>query len=50
MVTISDCESARWIKAVQPVITDYKKDLIPKGYAENEVDGRLKFVKERINY
>jgi TRAP-type transport system periplasmic protein len=50
MVTISDKESDRWIKAVQPVIADYKNDLISKGYSESEVESWLKFVKERINY
>jgi TRAP-type transport system periplasmic protein len=50
MVSISNEESAKWIKAVQPVIVDYKKDLVAKGYKENEVDGWLKFVNERINY
>jgi TRAP-type C4-dicarboxylate transport system substrate-binding protein len=50
MVTISNEESAKWVNAVQPVIADYKKDLIAKGYTENEVDTWLKFVNERINY
>jgi TRAP-type transport system periplasmic protein len=50
MVTISDKEVARWIKAVKPVIADYKKDLTSKGYTESEVESWLKFVSERINY
>lgn len=47
---LSDAESARWVKAVQPVIADYKKDMISKGFKPAEVDGWLKFVKERTDY
>ncbi len=50
MVPISNEESNRWIKAVQPVIADFKKDLVGKGYSEKEVDGWLKFVRSRIEY
>ena len=50
IVPISDAESARWIKAAQPVIDDYKKDLISKGYKAKEIDGWVSFVKERIEY
>ena len=50
MIPISDAESAKWIKAVQPVISDYKKDLISKGHKAAEVDSWLSFIKERIEY
>jgi TRAP-type transport system periplasmic protein len=50
MVSISNEESAKWVKAVQPVIADFKKDLIGKGYSESEVNSWLKFVGERIEY
>lgn len=50
IVAISDAESARWVKAAQPVIDDYKKDLISKGYKAEEIDSWLSFVKERIEY
>ena len=50
IVPISDAESARWVKATQPVIDDYKKDLISKGYKAEEIDSWLSFVKERIEY
>ena len=50
IIPISDAESARWIKAAQPVIDDYKKDLISKGYKAKEIDGWLSFVRERIEY
>ncbi|OPY66272.1 MAG: 2,3-diketo-L-gulonate-binding periplasmic protein YiaO precursor [Syntrophorhabdus sp. PtaU1.Bin002] len=50
MIPISDAESAKWIKAVQPVIAQYKKDMTSKGYKAAEVDGWLNFIKERIEY
>jgi TRAP-type C4-dicarboxylate transport system substrate-binding protein len=50
IIPISDAEAARWIKAAEPVIDDYKKDLLSKGYKANEIDSWLSFVKERIEY
>jgi TRAP-type C4-dicarboxylate transport system substrate-binding protein len=50
MIPLSDAEAAKWIKAVQPVIADYKKNMVSKGYKEAEVDGWLKYIKERIGY
>jgi TRAP-type transport system periplasmic protein len=50
IVPISDTESARWIKAAEPVIEDYKKDLISKGHKAGDIDGWLSFVRERIEY
>ncbi len=50
IVTITDAENARWVKAAQPVVEDYKKDLISKGYKAGEVDTWIKFVQERIEY
>jgi TRAP-type C4-dicarboxylate transport system substrate-binding protein len=50
IIQISDAEAARWVQASQPVIAEYKKDLIGKGFPEKEVDSWLAFVKERIDY
>ena len=50
LVPLPDAEAARWVKAAQPVISEYKKDLIAKGYPEKEVDSWLAFVKDRIDY
>jgi TRAP-type C4-dicarboxylate transport system substrate-binding protein len=47
---LSDAESARWVKATQPVVDDYKKDLISKGYKAAEIDSWISYVKERIEY
>jgi TRAP-type C4-dicarboxylate transport system substrate-binding protein len=47
---LSDAEAAKWVKAAQPVIADFKKDLMSKGYSEKEIDSWLAFVQERITY
>lgn len=50
VVPLSDAESARWVKAADPVIGDFKKDMVSKGYKIHEVDGWISFIKERIEY
>jgi TRAP-type transport system periplasmic protein len=50
IISISDAESAKWSKASQPVIAEFKKDLVAKGYSEKEIDSWFAFVKERIDY
>jgi TRAP-type transport system periplasmic protein len=50
ILPLSDAESAKWIKAVEPVIADYKKDLISKGYKAADIDAWIAFSKERIEY
>ncbi len=50
ITSLSDAESARWVKAAQPVVDDYKKDLVSKGYKAGDVDTWIKFVQERIEY
>ncbi len=50
LTPLSDAETERWVKAVQPVIADYKKDLVSKGYKEAEVDTMINFIKERTEY
>ncbi len=47
---LSDAESARWVKAAQPVIADFKKDMVSKGYKLSEVDTWIGFIKERMEY
>jgi len=49
-ISLSDAESARWVKAVQPVIAEFKKDMTSKGFKPAEVDGWLKYINERIDY
>ena len=50
IVQIPDTEMARWSKAVAPVIADYKKDMVSKGFKAAEVDSWISFIKERIEY
>jgi TRAP-type C4-dicarboxylate transport system substrate-binding protein len=50
MISLPDAEASRWIKAVEPVIADYKKSMAAKGFKEADVDGWIKFIKERIDY
>ena len=50
MIELSDAEAAKWIKAVQPIFTAYKKTMVSKGFKEADVDGWLSYIKERIAY
>lgn len=50
VLSLSDAEAGKWVKAEEPVIDAYKKDMASKGYKEADVDGWLKYIKERIPY
>ncbi len=50
IIPVSDAEQAKWAKAAEPVIDDFKKDLTAKGYKAAEIDSWLAFIKERIEY
>ena len=50
MINIPDAEAARWVKAAEPVIVDYRKDLVSKGYKPAEIDSWVNFIRERIEY
>ena len=50
VITLSPAETTKWVKAVQPLIADFKKDLMSKGYKEQEVDAWFSFIKERTEY
>jgi TRAP-type C4-dicarboxylate transport system substrate-binding protein len=50
VVPLTESEAQRWVKAVEPVIDDYKKDMVSKGYKAEEVDGWVSFLRERIVY
>jgi TRAP-type transport system periplasmic protein len=49
-IPLSDAEAVKWVNAAQPVVTDFKKEFVSKGYTEKEVDSWITFVKERIEY
>jgi TRAP-type C4-dicarboxylate transport system substrate-binding protein len=48
--SLSDAEAARWVKAVEPVIDAYKKDMVAKGYKAAEIDSWISYIKERVDY
>jgi len=50
ILPLSDAEAARWIKAVEPVMTAYKKDMVSKGHKGTDVDSWVSYIKERIEY
>jgi TRAP-type C4-dicarboxylate transport system substrate-binding protein len=50
IIPLSDAESAKWIKTVQPVVEEHKKELASKGYSAKEVDEYVSFIRERIDY
>jgi TRAP-type C4-dicarboxylate transport system substrate-binding protein len=43
-------EAARWEAAVEPVINNYMKTMVGKGFSEAEVKGWVKFLRDRIEY
>jgi TRAP-type C4-dicarboxylate transport system substrate-binding protein len=50
VIDIPDAEIQRWLKAVEPVIAEYKKDMIGKGFKEAEIESWFKFMRARIAY
>jgi TRAP-type C4-dicarboxylate transport system substrate-binding protein len=50
IIPLADAEVAKWKKAVEPVVVDYKKNMVSKGYKETDVDGWLKYIGDRIEY
>ena len=50
IVQLTDAEAERWVKAVQPVLANYKSSMVKKGFSEKEIDGYMSFIKERIEY
>ena len=50
VITLSDAEAAKWVKAVQPVIGAYRKHMTEEGFKATDVDNWIAFIKERIAY
>jgi len=50
IIPLSAAESARWVKIVQPVVEEQKKELVSKGYSAEDVDQYIGFIRERIEY
>lgn len=49
-IELSPEEAAKWMEAVEPVIDNYVKEMVGKGYSETEVRGWIEFIKERTEY
>jgi TRAP-type C4-dicarboxylate transport system substrate-binding protein len=47
---LTDAEAAKWVKAVEPVIAAYKKDMVSKGHKAGDVDSWISYIKERIDF
>jgi len=50
VIQLPEGEARRWEKAVEPVIANYKKDLISKGFKAGDVDGWIAYIRERIAF
>ena len=50
IIELSPQEVARWKNATAPVIDDYVKKMVGKGYSETEVTGWIKYLRDRIDY
>ncbi|HUL20895.1 MAG TPA: TRAP transporter substrate-binding protein [Thermodesulfobacteriota bacterium] len=50
VIPLADAEVAKWKKAVEPVVADYKKSMVSKGFKESDVDSWLKYIGDRIEY
>ncbi|MBW1736612.1 MAG: TRAP transporter substrate-binding protein [Deltaproteobacteria bacterium] len=49
-IEIPDEEAAKWKKATEPVIDNYVKKMVGKGFSEDEVKGWVAFLRERVAY
>ena len=49
-IDLSPAEVTKFKAAVEPVIGDYTKAMVAKGYSEAEVKGWIKFLRERSDY
>jgi TRAP-type C4-dicarboxylate transport system substrate-binding protein len=49
-IDLPPSEMARWKAAMEPVINNYVKTMVGKGFSEAEVRGWIKFLRDRIEY
>lgn len=50
LINVDADEMDKWVKTAQPVIAQYKNEMIGKGFTGADVDGWLTFIGERIRY
>ena len=49
-IELSPEEASRWREAVRPVIEEYVKQMVGKGFAEKDIRNWISFLQERIEY
>jgi TRAP-type C4-dicarboxylate transport system substrate-binding protein len=47
---LSDEETKKWQKAVEPMLAQHVKDLEAKGFKKSDTEAYLKYIRERIDY
>lgn len=50
MITLSETEHERWAEKARSVTAEHKKEIMSKGYGEQELDACYKYSRERIEY
>jgi TRAP-type C4-dicarboxylate transport system substrate-binding protein len=50
IIQLDEAEAARWKKAVEPLIEEYKKASVSAGFKTAEVDAWISFIRERVAY
>lgn len=50
IIALSDQETVKWQKALQPLIESASTGLTSQGHKKSDVDGYIAFIKDRINY
>jgi TRAP-type transport system periplasmic protein len=50
ITTLSPAEVEKWNEKIKPVLAGHKKNLLAKGYSEQDLDAFVKYLKERIAY
>lgn len=50
LINLSEAEGDKWDKAVDPVLVQYKKDMVAKGHSAADVDAWIKYARERIAF
>ena len=50
IIQLDKSQVERWKKVTDPVVDDYVKDMVSKGYPEKEVKGWIQYLQDRIDY
>lgn len=50
IIRLPDAEAKKWEKAVEPMISDYKKDMVARGFKSEEVDTWIAYLRDRVHF